>query len=77
MTLPLDKMVMGQSGRIHRLPEGTVRSQAIRFGLCEGAEIVCYQRIVRGPVVIRRGQQHLAIGNALAGEILVEIQEAS
>ncbi|MEW6523502.1 MAG: ferrous iron transport protein A [Bacillota bacterium] len=72
MPFTLDMLPVGRHGRITGLPGGVVRSQAIRFGLAEGASILLYERIPRGPVVIRRGLQEIAIGRALARSITVD-----
>jgi ferrous iron transport protein A len=72
MSIPLALLPAGRSGRISSLPLGTFRSQAIRLGLAEGATITVWERIPRGPVVIRRGLQEVALGRNLARAIVVD-----
>lgn len=76
MTMTLAELSPGLQGRILRLPDGLVRAQAIRFGLAEGADVLCCERIPRGPIVIRRGLQQIALGRALAATITVDVPEA-
>jgi ferrous iron transport protein A len=66
-------MPLGCCGRIVSLPPGATRTWALRFGLAEGAGVCCTVRLPQGPVVIRRGQQEIAIGRDLARGIAVEI----
>jgi len=72
MPIPLTMLLTGSYGRIVSLPPGAFRSQAIRFGLSEGSRVMVRERVPRGPVVIRRGLQEVAIGRNLAGSIAVE-----
>lgn len=61
----------GQKLLIHTIPNSTVRAQAIRFGIAEGAEVECYETLPAGPVVVGKGRQEIAIGRKLAESILV------
>jgi len=72
MPITLTLLPEGKSGRISQLPPGTFRSQAIRLGLAEGSSITVWERIPRGPVVIRRGLQEVALGRSLARTIVVD-----
>jgi len=72
MSIPLALLPTGSRGRISSLPLGTFRSQAIRLGLAEGSSITVWERIPRGPVVIRRGLQEVALGKDLARAIVVD-----
>jgi len=46
--------------------------QALRFGICEGAELTVEKSIKGGPVIIVRNHLEIAIGRALAEAIEVE-----
>lgn len=62
----------GQIVQIRQIPDPIVRAQAIRFGICEGADVECFESIPKGPVILRRRRQEIAIGRRLAEKILVE-----
>jgi Fe2+ transport system protein FeoA len=62
----------GEYAVVTRIEEETVRAQAIRFGIAEGAEIGCDEIIPGGPVVIRRGRMQYAIGRNLARQIVIQ-----
>lgn len=62
---PGDKLI------IKHINDSLMRMQAIRFGVMEGAAVICTEKLPYGPVVIRRGRQELAVGRALARRISV------
>ena len=62
----------GQRLLIAAIPDSTIRAQAIRFGIAEGAEVECYEKLPAGPVVVGRGKQEIAIGRHLAENIEVQ-----
>jgi len=70
--MTMDAMKKGQRCRINALPDDTVRSQAVRFGIGEGEIVTCAEVIPAGPVVISKNRQEIAIGRKLAKRILVE-----
>jgi len=57
--------------RVYSLPRGTLRAQLIRLGLSEGALVVCFERLPGGTVVLKKNRQLIAIGHALAKEVMV------
>lgn len=57
---------------IRSINDSEMRMKAIRFGLMEGAEILCAGKLPSGPVIIRKGRQELAVGRGLAQNIDVE-----
>jgi len=59
--------------RILALPSGKARSQLIRLGLNEGEKIFCVHRLPGGTMVIRKNRQQIAIGGALARQIMVTL----
>ncbi|MBS4030160.1 MAG: ferrous iron transport protein A [Clostridiales bacterium] len=69
----LDQVKRGQKIEICRIPDEIIRAQAIRFGVAEGAIVICSEKLPAGPVVISKGHQELAIGRGLAKKIDVRI----
>ena len=61
----------GQRLQIGNIPDASIRAQAIRFGIAEGAFVECYEKLPAGPVVVGRGKQEIAIGRRLAENIRV------
>ncbi len=71
--MTMDGARRGQSFRIIDIPNDNIRTQAIRFGITEGAQVTCEEVIPAGPVVIRRNNQLLALGRGLARQISIEL----
>ncbi len=69
--MTLDQAKRGQRVIIGSIPSPEVRAQAIRFGIAEGAEVECAEKLPAGPVVICKGKQEIAIGRRLAENIQV------
>jgi len=69
--MTLDQAKRGQRLFIARILGDDVRAQAIRFGISEGAEVHCAEKLPAGPVVICKGKQEIAIGRRLAENIQV------
>lgn len=74
--MTLDQARVGRAVRILSIPDPQVRTQAIRFGIHEGAKVVLEERIPGGPVVVRNRFQEIALGKRLAETIEVEPAEA-
>ncbi len=70
--MTLDRVKRGQFFKIASIMDDLTRTQAIRFGLTEGALLSCEEVVPAGPIVVRRNSQLLALGRGLAGQILVE-----
>jgi len=68
----LDTMRRGQCCRVLGIDDDRARSQAIRFGMGEGAMLSCITKLPAGPLVMRSGRQEIAIGRDLARRIRVE-----
>jgi ferrous iron transport protein A len=64
----------GQKFKIDSIVDPNVRAQAIRFGIAEGAEVVCFEKIPLGPVIIGRGLQEVAVGRKLAEKIYIQMK---
>lgn len=69
--MTLDQIRKGERVVIRSIPDQLVRAQAIRFGIGEGSEVVCVERLPAGPVILKKGRQEIAIGHGLAGRIVV------
>ncbi|MDD2430966.1 MAG: ferrous iron transport protein A [Firmicutes bacterium] len=72
--MTLNKLQPGQRATLQDLPQGLVRIQAVRLGLMPGTEITCVFRVNRGPVIISKNLQQIAIGQELARQITVNTQ---
>ncbi|MDD4600163.1 MAG: ferrous iron transport protein A [Negativicutes bacterium] len=70
--MTLDQAKRGQRLYIASITGDTVRAQAIRFGIFEGSEIHCAEKLPAGPIVISKGKQEIAIGRRLAENIEVQ-----
>ncbi|NLL70832.1 MAG: ferrous iron transport protein A [Epulopiscium sp.] len=71
--MTLSNVQPGETIEILSIPDETVRVQAIRLGIYEGAHIQCSDKISRGPVILRRRMQEMAIGHELAKQIKVRV----
>jgi Fe2+ transport system protein FeoA len=67
----LSSIRKGTRVRIHRLPEGDMRTQFIRIGLLEGALVTCIERLPGGTMVLLHHRQELALSADLADSIWV------
>ncbi|MGM0472050.1 MAG: FeoA family protein [Bacillota bacterium] len=63
----------GQRLKIKSIDSQTVKAQAYRFGIASGAQVKCYEKIPRGPIIIKKNLQEIAIGRRLAEQIEVEL----
>ncbi len=70
--MTLDGAKRGQRVKILSIPNDMIRTQAIRFGIAEGAVVTCREIVPAGPVVIAMHNQEIAIGRNLARNITVE-----
>ncbi|ADL13457.1 FeoA family protein [Acetohalobium arabaticum] len=64
----------GDEFQITTIPEENVRAQALRFGISEGSEVSCAEKVPGGPVIVARNLQEIAVGRNLAEQIAVELQ---
>ena len=71
--MTLADVTRGQTIRIRAIEAAEVRTQALRLGLGVGATAVCQTVIPRGPIVLARSRQEIAIGRDLAHAIEVEL----
>ena len=70
-TCSLDCMSKGEKFEIISVNDTAARVQALRFGMCEGANVECVTKIPAGPLVIKSGRQEIAVGRSLAKRISV------
>lgn len=70
--MTLDKCKRGQRIKIMNISNEMVRSQAIRFGISEGAIMTCEEVLPAGPIVVGMFKQKIAIGRDLARSIDVQ-----
>ncbi|MEB3284834.1 MAG: ferrous iron transport protein A [Candidatus Sericytochromatia bacterium] len=66
----------GQTVLILDIISDDVRSQALRLGIGVGQKAVCHTNIPKGPVVLGKSRQEIAIGRQLAHEIVIEVVAA-
>lgn len=71
--MTLAQIKRGSKVTIESIPNEVIRAQAIRFGIAEGAEVECVEKIPAGPVIIRKRFQEIAIGRKLAESIQVYV----
>ncbi len=55
----------GERFIVKQIDDKEVRTQLLRFGLAEGSEAICFERLPLGPVVIKHRRQEVAIGEEL------------
>ncbi|SCY40349.1 FeoA family protein [Alkaliphilus peptidifermentans] len=70
--MTLDKAKRGQLIEILNIPDSSIRAQAIRLGICEGARLICAEKLPAGPIVLQNKMQEVAIGRRLAETIEVK-----
>ncbi len=56
---------------ILEIKDDWAREQVIRFGIVQGIKLNCQSIIKNGPVIVSRGNQHIAIGYQVAQRIVV------
>ncbi|QXM06420.1 FeoA family protein [Crassaminicella indica] len=70
--MTLDLIAKGQKLEIVHIPDSSIRAQAIRLGIYEGAKLVCSEKLPAGPVILQNRMQEIAIGRNLAKKIAVK-----
>lgn len=70
--MTLEQAKKGEKLIVMNIMDPEMRIKAIRFGIMEGAEVTCMEKLPSGPVIIQKGKQELAIGRGLARRIVVE-----
>ena len=62
----------GDKFQISNIEDKKIRAQALRFGISEGANVSCAEKVPGGPVIVKRNLQEIAVGRRLAKNIIVE-----
>ncbi len=70
--MTLDLAVKGQRIEVINIPDASIRVQAIRLGIYEGAKLICSEKIPAGPVILQNRMQEIAIGRNLAKKITIK-----
>jgi len=71
--MTLDQACSGQKFRILSISDPTISNQAIRLGICKGAELTCAGKLSGGPIIIQNKMQEIAIGRRLARKIAIQV----
>ena len=71
--MTLDQVTRGQRVVIRGIDSPDVQTQIIRFGLGVGETAICQETLPKGPIVLRKNRQEIAIGRNLARAITIEI----
>jgi Fe2+ transport system protein FeoA len=71
--MTLDRVKKGQHVKILSIPDKMIRAQAIRFGIAEGAIVLCEEVVPAGPIVLRKNKQEIAVGRGLANKISIAL----
>ncbi len=72
--MTLAEVKRGDRFNIKDIPDAMVRAQAMRFGISEGANLICGEKIPGGPIIIKRNFQEIAVGRGLAKQITIELR---
>ncbi|TCO73792.1 FeoA family protein [Marinisporobacter balticus] len=70
--MTLDLIDKGQKLEVIHIPDASIRAQAIRLGIYEGAKLVCSEKLPAGPVILQNRMQEIAIGRNLAKKIAIK-----
>lgn len=70
--MTLDKINRGSRVRIKRIDNSSLKTQAIRLGIYEGAVFLCSEKLPGGPVILSNRLQEIAVGRGLAEDIEIE-----
>lgn len=71
--MTLAEIKRGHRVKIKKIPDKLIHAQAMRFGIAEGAEVECIEKIPGGPVIIRKRFQEIAVGRRLAENITISV----
>lgn len=70
--MTLDLAIRGQHIEVITIPDATIRAQAIRLGIYEGAKLICSEKLPAGPIILQNRMQEIAIGRNLAKKIAIK-----
>lgn len=67
----LTEIKKGQTVGIVRISDESIRTQFIRFGIGEGSQVRCLEKIPFGPLMLCHNRQEIAVGQEVARSIFV------
>lgn len=67
-----DKLKKGETVVIKKINDDNMRAYAMRLGLDQGVTITCHEIIPAGPIIVRKGNQEIAVGRNFAKKIEIE-----
>lgn len=73
--MTLSEVNRGDKFQVDHIPDTNVRAQALRFGISEGAQVSCVEKVPGGPVILKRNFQEIAVGRRLAEKIEIEYKK--
>jgi len=68
----LDKVKKGSRFTIVDVNDKSLKTQAIRLGIYEGAVFTCSEKLPGGPIILQNRLQEIAVGKGLAECIQVK-----
>jgi ferrous iron transport protein A len=75
--MTLEYIKKGQRFKVDKIKDDSLKSQAIRLGVYEGATLSCKEKIPFGPIILRNRFQEIAIGRNLANKIDIDLEEGA
>lgn len=72
-TITLDQVKTGQSIRINKILDSTVRCLSTRFGVGEGQVLKCIHKTNNGPVILQKRFQEIALGQSFTQKIEIQV----
>lgn len=70
--MTLDQVKKGSEIEIVSVPDKESRSHLLRLGIAVGTRVFCYEKMPKGPIIIMRRRQEVAVGRELARSIIVK-----
>ncbi|TYB30755.1 MAG: ferrous iron transport protein A [Candidatus Mcinerneyibacterium aminivorans] len=69
--MTLANLKKGDKFKIVSINKNKINSQIIRFGLGEGSIAKCIEKIPRGPVILSKNYQEIALGHQISKNIKI------
>lgn len=73
--MTLEQAEKGQRVLILSVEESSMRAQAMRLGIYEGAKFICAEKIKGGPVILCGRGSETAVGQCLSQKIKIELAQ--
>lgn len=61
----------GQCATIDAIADNNLRIQLLRYGITSGSQVRCHCKLPFGPVVLKFGEQEIAIGRDIACHVTI------